>query len=93
MQRVQRNVNIDGNDASIQTSSCSLAGRDGVISAELRQDICRAPAGALQISWDGAGPHAQVEQSWCTMDEWEHLTTPMEEEEGTLFACQRTLST
>ena len=29
MQRVQRNVNIDGNDASVQTSSCSLAGRDG----------------------------------------------------------------
>ena len=29
VQRVQRNVNIDGNDESAQTSSCSLAGRDG----------------------------------------------------------------
>ena len=28
MQREQRNVNIDGNE-SVQTSSCSLAGRDG----------------------------------------------------------------
>ena len=114
---MQRNVDIDSNDASIQTCSC-LPGRDGRDGLPGPPGLPGTPGAAgapgemagmealvlwgqldhrdLLDQWeeesamyDGAGPHVQVEHSWCTMEEWEHLTLPIEEEEETSFACQR----